>query len=162
MKTTTSFAETIQSVLTTSNGVVDFVDRLLKTCCDNRLNCEWMATTCRVKALDGTASQEFNSPLGKAHFRTVLARISALLSEQDADSASPYGGAGTLLLEADEQKRLFRGLFIEFVNTPDEQWLQLRPTSIPMPHFLLSTFAPTNPAVAHASTSQIGSPPWAT
>lgn len=157
--TTTSLAEVNPSALKTSGGVVIFVDMLLKTCCAYRLSCNWDSTSYRIEAAGGATLEESKSPLRKSHFRAVLARIAALLSEQLPESASPYGGAGTLLLETDESAQHENGLYIEFVNTPDEQRLHVCPTSLPMPHRTWPSFLPNHPSVAQPITSQIGSPP---
>ena len=60
-------------------------------------------------------------PLRKSAFRAILARVAVLCNERCPNSVSPYGGQGELLVDTDPAT----ALRVAFVNTPDEQSLEL-------------------------------------
>jgi hypothetical protein len=62
-------------------------------------------------------------PLRKSVVRAALARIAVLCNQLNPNSVSPYGGQGELLIGADSTT----AMRVVFVNTPDEQSLELAP-----------------------------------
>lgn len=126
MNATANLTDVLQDALHSTGGLVGVVDALLGVCLEQRLHLRWEADCCRVRSLRGQSEvEEIRKPLSKSQFRAVLARIAALCNERCPNSVSPYGGTGTLMLGA-ERNRAVRVLF---VNTPDEQLLDVRPAS---------------------------------
>ena len=113
-----SLAERVSRALTASDrGVLGLVDELLAAALEHDLRLEWQAGKCRVHFSDG----QVEAPLPKSVFRAVLARIAALCNEQTPDSASPFGGQGEVM----NVEEPGHAVHAAFVNTPDEQWLEL-------------------------------------
>jgi hypothetical protein len=61
-------------------------------------------------------------PLPPAAFRPILARIAALCNEYSPNAVSPYGGEGLLAVKGPPPTIVL----VAFVNTPNEQRLQVR------------------------------------
>lgn len=107
-----------------SGGVVDLVDRLLNVCAAQGLEIDWRLDVCRVR--NGGQKEELETRIQKPVFRAVLARLAAMCNEFTPNSVSPYGGQGKASTRACPGA-LFR---VEFANTPDEQWLKLKPLTV--------------------------------
>ncbi|MBI3466576.1 MAG: hypothetical protein HY000_26480 [Planctomycetes bacterium] len=124
MSTTSELSERLQNVLEhASHGVVGLVDDLLSLCPKKGLRLDWYADRCRIRCLTDNSEELLELPLRKSVFRAILARVGALCNERGPSSVSPYGGEGELLIGAD-QAALVK---VTFVNTMDEQELELRP-----------------------------------
>lgn len=126
MNATANLTDVLQDALHSSGGLVGVVDALLGVCLEQRLHLRWEADCCRVRSLRGMSEvEELRKPLSKSQFRAVLARIAALCNKRCPNSVSPYGGTGTLMLGTERN----RSVRVLFVNTPDEQLLDIRPAS---------------------------------
>ena len=126
MNATANLTDVLQDALHSAGGLVGVVDALLGVCLEQRLHLRWEADCCRVRSLKGMSGiEELSKPLTKSQFRAVLARLAVLCNERCPNSVSPYGGTGTLMI-GEERKRAVRVLF---VNTPDKQLLDIRPSS---------------------------------
>ena len=66
----------------------------------------------------------------KSVFRAALARIATLCNERNPNSVSPYGGAGELTVDAGPPLVIR----VQFVNTPDEQSLELAAVRLETAH----------------------------
>jgi hypothetical protein len=109
-----------------TRGVVGLVDDLLKVCQEHALQVDWRADLWRVRPLAGGPDELIDQPPRKSVFRAVLARVAALCNERRPNSVSPYGGHGTLSIGPDDAT-VFQ---VSFANTPDEQWLKMRPMAV--------------------------------
>jgi hypothetical protein len=118
-----SLAERLSRALTTpTHGVLGLVDELLAASSEQAIRLTWQAGRCRVDILRDSPDQ-VEVPVPKAVVRAVLARVAALCNERDGKSASPYGGSGEVTVDADPAKVIR----VSFVNTPEEQRLELAP-----------------------------------
>jgi hypothetical protein len=106
-----------------TRGVLGLVDELLVVAREHGLQLEWKADHCRVQFRDGGPSDSIEVPLRKSVFRAALARIAVLCNQSKPNSVSPYGGQGELLVGTDPTTTMR----VAFVNTPDEQSLDLTP-----------------------------------
>jgi hypothetical protein len=79
-----------------------------------------------VCPLGGDVAELTEVPLARSVFRAILARVAVLCNERSPNSVSPYGGQGELLAGSNPAK-LFRATF---VNTADEQRLELMPVGL--------------------------------
>ncbi len=123
MNATDKISDSVESILHSSGNVIEFVDALLKVCQEQRLHVRWQTDGCRIRSLRGGRQEQIAESLPKARFRAILARVAALCNDHSPDSISPYGGQGTLALASDRKP----AIRVLFANTPDEQWLDLRP-----------------------------------
>ena len=125
MNSTPELTTDLRQVLEHSAGsVVDLVDHLLSVCQERGLQLDWRLGVCRVSA--GGQEEKVETRLQKPVFRAVLARLAALCNELRPNSVTPYGGEGKVSTSACPGA-LFR---VEFANTPDEQWLKLKPLTV--------------------------------
>lgn len=116
--------EVLLHVLTTSTrGVLGLVDELLTVAREHGLRLDWEADHCRVQFRESSLPGSIEVPLRKSVFRAVLARIAVLCNQHRPNSVSPYGGQGELLVGGNRPTTIR----IAFVNTPDEQSLELTP-----------------------------------
>lgn len=116
--TLTTFLQ--QAFATPAGGVVALVDNLLRTCPSEGLRLDWRDEECHVRVGNGNAPIEFGVPFRKAVFRAILARVFALCNER-TPGLNPYGAEG------DFESGLAPNRFhATFVNTPGEQFLELR------------------------------------
>jgi hypothetical protein len=106
-----------------TRGVVGLVDDLLKVCQEHGLVVDWQAGLWCVRPLAGGPDAVIDQPPRKSVFRAILARVAAQCNERNPNSVSPYGGQG-ILSSGPGETALFQA---SFANTPDEQWLNLRP-----------------------------------
>jgi hypothetical protein len=114
-----------------ARGVVEVVDDLLRLCPAPGLRLDWHAGRCRFRPHAGGPEEVIDGPLRKSAFRAILARVAALCNERSPHSVSPYGGQG----EASVGGNPPTVVRVSFINTPDEQWLDLTPvrTGAPLP-----------------------------
>lgn len=111
-------------VLTTPvNGVLGLVDELLSASRETDVRLDWQAGHCHVSILNVGPSDQIDVPMQKSVIRAALARIAALCNERIPNSVSPYGGLGEVMIDADPTKMIR----VKFVNTPEEQSLELAP-----------------------------------
>lgn len=107
------FAERVRKAFEPgAGGILGLVDDLLEMARERPLDLEWRDGVCHVRA-----GAPATVALPKSVFRAALARLAALCNETEADSVTPYGGAGTLTLAGESPTRLR----VSFVNTPSEQ-----------------------------------------
>jgi hypothetical protein len=106
-----------------SGGVLGLVDELLAVSSEQGVQLDWREGLCRVTFPDGGPSDRIEVPLRKSVVRAVLARVASLCNERCPDSVSPYGGRGEVAIDADPPK----AVQVVFVNTPEEQSLDLAP-----------------------------------
>lgn len=102
--------------------VVRLVDDLLALCREHGLTVNCRPDLCRVGSADEEWEEVVEQPFRRAVFRAVLARLAAISNEQQPGSVTPYQGRGTIT-------RGDATIELSFANTPDEQWLKLRPGS---------------------------------
>lgn len=124
MNTTSPFSTVLhQALLQPTRGVVGVVDDLLAACREQGLRLDWQTGLCRVRCLSDNPEGAIDVPLRKSVFRALLARVAVLCNERCPNSVSPYGGEGELSA-GPNPGTILRATF---VNTPDEQWLELVP-----------------------------------
>lgn len=117
-------AEELRHVLTTpTRGVLGLVDELLAVARERSIHLDWKGDHCRVQFREGSTSDSIDVPLRKSVIRAALARIAVLCNQRKANSVSPYGGQGELLVGSNPATTIR----VAFVNTPDEQSLELMP-----------------------------------
>ena len=124
MSATSSLSEILQAAFDSTDSLVEFVDALLKVCFDNELHFRMQGDSGLLRSTKKErAEYAFSNPLPKARYRAVLARFAVLCNEALPGSASPYGGAGTVLINGDR----LESVRVSFTNTPDEQIIDIRP-----------------------------------
>jgi hypothetical protein len=124
MNTRSTVSERLRCALTAPpQGVLGLVDDLLAAAREQGLQLHWQGGHCRVRSLEGGSAGRIEVPLRKSVFRAALARVAVLCNQRNPNSVSPYGGQGELLVGNDA----VRVLRVTFVNTPDEQSLELAP-----------------------------------
>lgn len=106
-----------------TGGVLGLVDDLLAAAHERGLQLDWKANHCRVQFRDGGPPASIEVPLRKSVVRAALARIAVLCNQCKPNSVSPYGGHGELLVGTDPSTVMR----VAFVNTPDEQSVELTP-----------------------------------
>lgn len=117
-------AEQLRHALTSpTRGVLGLIDELLAVARERSLRLDWKADRCRVQFRESNSPDLIDVPLRKSVVRAALARIAVLCNQRKPNSVSPYGGQGELLVGSDP-KTTIRAVF---VNTPDEQSLELMP-----------------------------------
>lgn len=117
---TTQLSEFIRVVLTQpTGGIVGLVDELLGISSLQDIHLSWQAGSCRVRFLEG----EIEVPLRRSVVRAILARVAVLCNQQKPNSVSPYGGQSELLIHTPDRTTFLR---VAFINTPDEQSMELR------------------------------------
>ena len=99
-----------------TNGVLGFADELLTAAQVHALRVGWHDGRCRIAVEEEAAEVR----LPKSVVRAVLARMAVLCNEHQPDAVSPYGGHGEV-----------GGIRVTFVNTPEEQNLELTPPAAP-------------------------------
>ncbi len=123
MNATSSLQEQLRHSLTTpTRGVLGLVEDLLLLSCEHGIRLEWNTDSCRTRFLDSPPGW-IEVPLRKSVFRAALARVAVLCNQRKPNSVSPYGGQGELTVGTDNMV----ALRVAFVNTPDEQTLNLEP-----------------------------------
>jgi hypothetical protein len=124
MSESLTIPEQIRHALTTpTGGVLGLVDDLLMVSREQGLSLDWRSDHCRVRFPGGDSPASIEVPLRKSVVRAALARIAVLCNERSPNSVSPYGGQGELSVGTDPATVLR----VAFVNTPDEQRLELTP-----------------------------------
>ena len=122
MSNPSSLRERLSLALVTPNGgVLGFVDELLAVSREQDLQLDWQAGRCRVSFLNWAPPDWIEVPLQKAVVRAALARVAVLCNERNPNSVSPYGGQGEVVVDADSTV----AIRVTFVNTPEEQSLEL-------------------------------------
>jgi hypothetical protein len=114
--------EQLHRALTTpTRGVLGLVDDLLAVAREHGIQLAWHSGHCRVRFLEGDPPSWIEVPLRKSVVRAALARVAVLCNQRNPHSVSPYGGQGELLAGTDPATTIR----VAFVNTPDEQSLEL-------------------------------------
>jgi hypothetical protein len=106
----------------TQDGIVGLTNQLLDACAGSEVEFKRIGDHCVCNWTVGGETEEAPVPLPPAAFRTILARIAALCNEGSPSSVSPYGGKGLLAVKGPPPALLC----VAFVNTPDEQRLEVR------------------------------------
>lgn len=107
---------------TPTGAVVGLVDELLAASTEQTIRVGWQAGRCQVSFLTTEPPEEIEVGVQKSVVRALLARIAALCNERVPNSVSPYRGVGEVAIDP---QRVIR---VKFVNTSDEQTLELSPT----------------------------------
>jgi hypothetical protein len=103
-------------------GIVSLVDELLAVSSEQDLQLTWQAGRCYVNLRDnGKLPDRIEVSLPKSVVRAALARIAVLCNERSPNSVSPYGGQGEVTVDTNPAK----AIRVTFVNTPDQQSLEL-------------------------------------
>lgn len=127
MNTTAQLSGALQDAFDIpTHGVIGLVDDLLRLCPKEGLQLVWQSGHCRVISVANNSEDVFELPLPKSVFRAILARVAELCKDQNADSVSPYGGQSRFVVAADPP----RTLKVTFMNTTDEQELELVPETV--------------------------------
>jgi hypothetical protein len=105
-----------------TDGIVGLVDDLLRLCGEWGSELDWDAGRCRVRRQGGDWEELPDVRLRRSVFRAILARVAVLCNQQHPESVSPYGGEAELVVSAQTAP----SFHVTFVNTADEQSLQLR------------------------------------
>jgi hypothetical protein len=117
-----SIPEVLRTILVhPRNGVVGLVDDLLQACRQHRLQIDWRLNHFQMRSAHTDWEELTELAVGKSAFRAVLARISAICSQHNPHSISPYGGKCELLSDAGDRTLVE----VRFENTPSEQKLEL-------------------------------------
>jgi len=111
------------ALCTPTRGVLGLVDDLLTVSREHGIQLDWKADHCRVRFREGGQTGWIEVPLRKSVVRAALARVAVLCNQRNPNSVSPYGGQGELLIGTDSTT----AMRVAFVNTPDEQSLELAP-----------------------------------
>jgi len=106
----------------TQRGIVGLTEQLIGACVGGHVAFERVGDRCVCRWTVSGETQEATVPLPPAAFRTILARIAALCNERSPNSVSPYGGEGLLAVKG-HPSTVFH---VTFINTPNEQRLELR------------------------------------
>src|SRR5581483_1534665 len=96
--------------------------QLLEACVDSDVEFKRVGDRCVCRWTVGGETKELLVPLRPAAFRTILARIAALCNEYRPNAVNPYGGESLLAVKG-SPPTVVR---VRFVNTPDEQRLEVR------------------------------------
>jgi hypothetical protein len=104
-------------------GILDLVDDMLARCIDSQVRLVWVGETVTEFPLSGGEPAQFKIKLRKSIFRAILARMAALCDIANSGSVSPYHGRGEFVDQRTPQTRFL----VDFMNTPDEQRLELTP-----------------------------------
>lgn len=104
-----------------THGILGLVDDLLTISREQGIQLDWQAGRCRVRLCEGASTNWIEVPMRKSVVRAALARIAVLCNQQKPNSVSPYGGKSELMVGVDPTVPIC----VEFVNTPDEQHLEL-------------------------------------
>ena len=104
-----------------TNGVVGLVEQLLAASAEIGAQLTWRSGRCTFRLSIGSSDGIIEMPLAKSVVRAIIARIAALCNEKSPNSVLPYGGQG----EIDVSSGI--ALRVAFVNTPEEQTLELVP-----------------------------------
>ena len=124
MNTTSPFSAALhQALVQPTRGVAGLVDDLLAACQEHGFRLDWQTGLCHVRVLGVDPEGAIDIPLRKSVFRAILARVAVLCNERNPNSVSPYGGEGELSAGS-KPRTVFRATF---VNTPDEQRLEVLP-----------------------------------
>jgi hypothetical protein len=122
--------ERLSRALTTpTRGVLGLVDDLLAMSREHGLQLDWQAGNCRVRFLEAGPAGWIEVPIRKSVVRAALARVAVLCNQRNPNSVSPYGGQRELLVGTDPTTVIR----VAFVNTPDEQSLELATVPIAAP-----------------------------
>ncbi len=120
-KQSSRFERLRRALTTPTHGVLGSVDELLTTSHEYNIRLGWEAGRCRVSALNADPPDQIDVPMQKSVIRAALARVAALCNERIPNCVSPYGGLGEMTIDADPAKVIR----VKFVNTPEEQSLEL-------------------------------------
>lgn len=124
MNTTKQLSESLQDAFERpTRGVVGLVDDLLRMCPAQGIQLDWQAERCRLRSVANGSEEVLTWPVPKSVFRAILARVATLCNERSANSVSPYGGQGELVVDDDPSAVLKAA----FTNTTEEQKLELIP-----------------------------------
>jgi hypothetical protein len=106
----------------TQGGIVALTDQLLEACVGSDVEFKRIGKQCVCNWAANGETKQALVPLPPAAFRTILARIAALCNEFSPNAVSPYREEGLLTV-----KRVSPAVVrVAFVNTPDEQRLEVR------------------------------------
>jgi hypothetical protein len=105
-----------QALMEPTRGVIGLVDDLLNAPWEHSVRLNWRGERCCVQ-LGNDPRDLLELPVAKSVIRAALARIAVLCNQYKANSVSPFGGQGELLVGNDLQTTLH----VAFTNTPDEQ-----------------------------------------
>ena len=118
----TTLADRLSRAFTApAGGVLGLVDELLAASRGQEIRLGWQVGQCRVGVPGAEPPDQFDVAVPRAVVRAVLARVAALCNERVPNSVSPYQGVGEIAVDAATVVR------VRFVNTPDEQTLELSP-----------------------------------
>ncbi|CAN5201733.1 hypothetical protein BH10PLA2_BH10PLA2_33430 [soil metagenome] len=106
-----------------TSGVLGLVEALLIAAREQTIQFRWKNGNCQIDIPSCEPAERIEMPLGKSVVRAVLARIAALCNERVADSVSPYAGHGEIAVDQAYVR-------VSFINNPDEQSLELSPTTL--------------------------------
>jgi hypothetical protein len=118
-----------RALATPSAGVLGLVDELLAVSREHDLQFTWQAGRCHIRFLEGGAIARIEAPLQKSIVRAVLARVAVLCNERNPNSVTPYGGQGEVSVSTDPAT----AIRVRFVNTPEEQTLELTSAGLGAP-----------------------------
>jgi hypothetical protein len=111
----------------THGGIVGLTDQLLEACVGSDVHFKRFGNQCVCTWTVNGETKEALVPLPPAAFRTILARIAALCNEYSPNTVTPYGGEGLLTVKGPPPT----AVRVVFVNTPNEQRLELRRNAEP-------------------------------
>ena len=110
-----------RALTTPTGGALRLADELLAASHEQDIRVGWQAGRCQVSIPSSEPPEQIEVPVQKSVIRALLARVAALCNERVPNSVSPYRGTGEVAIDP---KRVIR---VKFVNTPDEQSLELSP-----------------------------------
>ena len=126
MNAVSKYAEALRAALDhPTSGIIGIVDTLLKVRPDQEVHLHWQPDCCEVQCRAAGYEAGFETPLRQSVFRAIVARVSAICSQDSPGSMSPYGGESKLCVSTDQAA----WVRVKFENTPDSQWLSLTPLS---------------------------------
>ena len=122
MNASSTFSDRVKILSgTPPGGILDLVDAMVLISRDFPMRLEFSNQACRIEERGSGDWTEL--PWRKSVFRTALARLHVLCNERVPGSVGPYGGTGELTIPGDPPV----SARVVFVNTPDEQRVDLTP-----------------------------------
>jgi hypothetical protein len=112
------------------NGLVGFVDEVLEFCRSGPFRFYWKPQLVTVENLSDGVRETYPVTIRNSVMRAVVARLATLASRGRKEAINPYGGHGEI---RDEQhpEVYFQ---IDFMNTEDEQHLEVVPVQSTNPN----------------------------
>ncbi len=101
-------------------------DQLLKSCVGSDVEFKRAGDHCVCRLTVDGETTEVLAPRPPSAFRTIVARVAVLCNEYNSIAVTPYRGEGLLAIKG-SPPTVVR---VAFVNTPDEQRLEVKCSAV--------------------------------